>query len=31
MQVKASNHLNLLWAKAMVGSVKEEVPLDGIR
>ena len=31
MQVKASNHLKLLWSKAMVVSVKEKVPQDGIR
>lgn len=31
MQVKASNHLKLLWSNAMVVSVKEKVPLDGIR
>jgi len=31
MQVKALNHLKLLWSKAMVVSVKEKVPLDGIR
>jgi hypothetical protein len=31
MQVKAPNHLELLWSKAMVVSVKEKVPLDGIR
>jgi hypothetical protein len=31
MQVKAPNHLKLLWIKAMVVSVKEKVPRDGIR
>jgi hypothetical protein len=31
IQVKASNHLKLLWSKAMVVSVKEKVPRDGIR
>jgi hypothetical protein len=31
MQVEASNHLKLLWSKAMVVSVKEKVPHDGIR
>jgi RNA-directed DNA polymerase len=31
MQVEASNHLKLLWSKAMVVSVKEKVPQDGIR
>ena len=31
MQVKAPNHLKLLWSKAMVVSVKEKVPRDGIR
>ena len=31
MQVEASNHLKLLWSKAMVVSVKEKVPYDGIR
>ena len=28
---QASNHLKLLWSKAMVVSVEEKVPLDGIR
>ena len=31
MQVEASNHLKLLRAKALVVSVKEKVPQDGIR
>jgi hypothetical protein len=31
MQVEAPNHLKLLWSKAMVVSVKEKVPHDGIR
>lgn len=31
MQVKAPNHLKLLRSKAVVVSVKEKVPLDGIR
>jgi hypothetical protein len=31
MQVEAPNHLKLLWTKAMVVSVKEKVPQDGIR
>jgi hypothetical protein len=31
MQVKAPNHLKLLRSKAAVVSVKEKVPLDGIR
>jgi|GEM_PF-977427 hypothetical protein len=31
MQVEAPNHLELLWSKAMVVSVKEKVPRDGIR
>jgi hypothetical protein len=31
MQVEASNRLKLLWSKAMVVSVKEKVPHDGIR
>jgi hypothetical protein len=31
MQVEASNHLKLLWSKAMVVSVKDKVPHDGIR
>ena len=30
MQVEASNHLKLLWSKAMVVSVEEKVSLDGI-
>ena len=28
MQVEASNHLKLLWSKAMVVSVKEKVRLE---
>jgi hypothetical protein len=31
LQEEASNHLKLLWSKAMVVSVEEKVPLDGIR
>ena len=31
MQVEASNHLKLLWSKAMVVSVKEKVLLERIR
>ena len=31
VQAEASNHLKLLWSKAMVVSVKEKVPHDGIR
>ena len=31
MQEEASNHLKLLWSRAMVVSVEEKVPLDGIR
>jgi hypothetical protein len=31
VQAEASNHLKLLWPKAMVVSVKEKVPRDGIR
>ena len=31
LQEQASNHLKLLWAKAMVVSVEEKVPQDGIR
>jgi hypothetical protein len=31
MQVEASNHLKLLWSKAMVVNVKEKVRLDLIR
>jgi len=31
MQVEASNHLKLLRTKALVVSVKEKVPQDGIR
>ena len=31
LQEQASNHLKLLWSKAMVVSVKEKVPHDGIR
>jgi hypothetical protein len=31
LQGKASNHLKLLWSKAMVVSVGEKVPQDGIR
>jgi hypothetical protein len=31
MQVEASNHLKLLRSKALVVSVKEKVPQDGIR
>ena len=31
VQAEASNHLKLLWSKAMVVSVKEKVPRDGIR
>jgi len=29
-QEQASKHLKLLWSKAMVVSVEEKVPLDGI-
>ena len=31
MQVEASNHLKLLWTKAMVVSVKEKARLDLVR
>ncbi len=31
MQVKVPNHLKLQRSKAVVVSVKEKVPLDGIR
>ncbi len=31
MQVEASNHLKLLRTKALVVSVKEKDPQDGIR
>jgi RNA-directed DNA polymerase len=31
VQAEASNHLKLLWSKAMVVSVKEKVPRDGIK
>jgi hypothetical protein len=31
MQVKVPNRLKLLWSKAMVVSVEEKVPQDGIR
>jgi hypothetical protein len=31
LQEPASNRLKLLWSKAMVVSVKEKVPQDGIR
>ena len=31
VQAEAPNHLKLLWSKAMVVSVKEKVPQDGIR
>jgi hypothetical protein len=31
MQVKASNHLKLLWSKAMVVSVKEKAKRDFVR
>ena len=31
LQEEASNHLKLLWSRAMVVSVEEKVPLDGIR
>jgi hypothetical protein len=31
IQVEASNHLKLLWSKAMVVSVKEKVRRDLIR
>jgi hypothetical protein len=31
MQVEASNHLKLLWSKAMVVSVKEKARLDLVR
>jgi hypothetical protein len=30
-QVEASNHLKLLWSKAMVVSVKEKARLDLVR
>jgi hypothetical protein len=30
-QGEASNHLKLLWSRAMVVSVEEKVPRDGIR
>jgi hypothetical protein len=30
LQEQASKHLKLLWPKAMVVSVEEKVPLDGI-
>ena len=31
LQGEASNHLKLLWSRAMVVSVEEKVPQDGIR
>jgi len=31
MQVEASNHLKLLWSKAMVVSVKEKAGQDSVR
>ena len=31
LQEEASNHLKLLWSRAMVVSVEEKVLLDGIR
>ena len=31
MQVEASNHLKLLWSKAMVVSVKEKAEQDSVR
>jgi hypothetical protein len=31
LQERVPNHLKLLWSKAMVVSVEEKVPLDGIR
>ncbi len=31
LQEQASNHLKLLWSKAMVVGVKEKVSQDGIR
>jgi hypothetical protein len=31
MQVEASNHLKLLWPKAMVVSVKEKARQDPVR
>jgi len=31
MQVEASNHLKLLWTKAMVVSVKEKARQDLVR
>lgn len=31
MQVEASNHLELLWSKAMVMSVKEKARQDLVR
>jgi hypothetical protein len=31
MQVEASNHLKLLWTKAMVVSVKEKAGQDSVR
>ena len=31
LQEQVSNHLKLRWLKARVVSVKEKVPLDGIR
>jgi RNA-directed DNA polymerase len=31
LQEQAPNHLKLLWSKAMVVSVEEKVPRDGIR
>jgi len=31
LQEQASNHLKLLWSRAMVVSVEEKVPQDGIR
>ena len=31
LQEQASNHLKLRWSRARVVSVKEKVPLDGIR
>ncbi|HDR14078.1 MAG TPA: hypothetical protein ENN79_01045 [Desulfobacteraceae bacterium] len=31
LEEQAPNHLKLLWSKAMVVSVEEKVPRDGIR
>jgi len=31
MQVEASNHLKLLWSKAMVVSVREKAEQDSVR